>query len=261
MLVVADLNVCGHVDFVWSDASFESRVSFSTFITFEFGLWAIWSHRINFLHCFVKLLGLPVRFSYNWQCPLPWWSPLQTPTRCAFEPFFFVSLDYKTEACLSSNVSPSRVPHLAQYLHRSDDALAQMCQIALTFAMSVGMLEMASEEFRVKKCCMSGNKKPPLFLNAALLWTAHAKDEHYGPILIACTTIQFVFGKTDYHDFRLGFGWDVILLPAFHIIGFAVGFAQWAKDKLPKTGSNPRVHFCKHILSWPFNSSCSHISN
>ncbi len=35
------------------------------------------------------------------------------------------------------------------YLSKSDDLLAQFCQISLTFAMAVGILEMASESFQV----------------------------------------------------------------------------------------------------------------
>ena len=35
------------------------------------------------------------------------------------------------------------------YLSKSDDILAQFCQISLTFAMALGILEMASESFQV----------------------------------------------------------------------------------------------------------------
>jgi hypothetical protein len=35
------------------------------------------------------------------------------------------------------------------YLSKSDDMLAQFCQLSLTFAMAVGILEMASESFQV----------------------------------------------------------------------------------------------------------------
>ncbi len=35
------------------------------------------------------------------------------------------------------------------YMSKSDDVLAQFCQLSLTFAMAVGILEMASESFQV----------------------------------------------------------------------------------------------------------------
>ena len=53
------------------------------------------------------------------------------------------------------------------YVHASDDVLAQLCQSALTLAMLVGLLEMAAESFQ---------------------------DKYYGPILVVCTTAQFVLG-------------------------------------------------------------------
>ena len=53
------------------------------------------------------------------------------------------------------------------YVHASDGVLAQLCQSALTLAMSVGLLEMAAESFQ---------------------------DKYYGPVLVVCTTAQFVLG-------------------------------------------------------------------
>jgi hypothetical protein len=35
------------------------------------------------------------------------------------------------------------------YLSKSDDILAQLCQISLSFAMALGILKMASESFQV----------------------------------------------------------------------------------------------------------------
>ena len=35
------------------------------------------------------------------------------------------------------------------YLSQSDDILAQLCQISLSFAMALGILKMASESFQV----------------------------------------------------------------------------------------------------------------
>jgi hypothetical protein len=67
-------------------------------------------------------------------------------------------------------VSSSMMVALANqnpYMHKSDDLLAQLCQVALTFTMSVGLLEMASEEFQ---------------------------DEYFGAVLIVCTTMQFGIG-------------------------------------------------------------------
>ena len=67
-------------------------------------------------------------------------------------------------------VSSSMMVALANqnpYMHKSDDLLAQLCQVALTFTMSVGLLEMASEEFQ---------------------------DEYFGAVLTVCTTVQFGIG-------------------------------------------------------------------
>jgi hypothetical protein len=83
-------------------------------------------------------------------------------------------------------VSTSMMVALANsnpYIHDSDDLLAQLCQIALTFTMSVGLLEMAARDFQ---------------------------DAYFGPTLIACTTIQLIFG-------------------------FIVAFVQWTKEKMPNT--------------------------
>ena len=38
------------------------------------------------------------------------------------------------------------------YVNKSDDALAQFCQLSLTFTISIGLLEKASETFQV--CCL-----------------------------------------------------------------------------------------------------------
>ena len=38
------------------------------------------------------------------------------------------------------------------YLSKSDDVLAQFCQLSLTFAMAVGILEKAAESFQVRMC-------------------------------------------------------------------------------------------------------------
>jgi hypothetical protein len=68
------------------------------------------------------------------------------------------------------SISAAMVAALANvkpYLRSSDGTLAQMCQAALTFTMSVGLLEMAAESFQ---------------------------DAYYGPILVVCTTAQFAVG-------------------------------------------------------------------
>ena len=53
------------------------------------------------------------------------------------------------------------------YLNFTDDILAQFCQLVLTFALAVGILEMASESFQ---------------------------DPLYGPLLVVATTTNLVFG-------------------------------------------------------------------
>jgi hypothetical protein len=77
------------------------------------------------------------------------------------------------------------------YLHSSDDLLAQLCQVALSFAMAVGLLEMAATSFQ---------------------------DQYYGPILIVCTTVQF-------------------------LLGFIAAFVEWVKAKMPRTVSKLEAFF------------------
>ena len=67
------------------------------------------------------------------------------------------------------------------YLQSGDGTLAQMCQAALTFTMSVGLLEMAAESFQ---------------------------DAYYGPILVVCTTAQFAVGFI-----AVGFEWALSQFP------------------------------------------------
>jgi len=135
------------------------------------------------------LRGLsPLYADYEAKC---WWWQILTflVTLILCGPMLLLPAEAASQVFIQLVVSTSMMVALANanpYMHRSDDILAQMCQVALTFAMSVGILEMASEEFR---------------------------DATFGPILVACTTIQ------------LGFG-------------FTVAFAQWAKDKMPGTVEN-----------------------
>ena len=57
------------------------------------------------------------------------------------------------------------------YLNRSDDVLAQFCQFSLTFALTIGLLEKASDSFQdavfgnIKTyCCACVNRlAPPTF--------------------------------------------------------------------------------------------------
>lgn len=53
------------------------------------------------------------------------------------------------------------------YIHASDDVLAQLCQGALTFTMTVGLLQKAATSFQ---------------------------DKYFGPVLIFATTVQFLLG-------------------------------------------------------------------
>jgi hypothetical protein len=82
------------------------------------------------------------------------------------------------------SISAAMVAALANvkpYLHSSDGTLAQMCQAALTFTMSVGPLEMAAESL---------------------------PDAYYGPILVVCTTAQFAVGFI-----AVGFEWALSQFP------------------------------------------------
>jgi hypothetical protein len=80
------------------------------------------------------------------------------------------------------------------YLHPSNDVLAQMCQAALTLTMSVGLLEMAAESFQ---------------------------DEHFGALLVVCTTVQFAVA------FLAGFEWLLIqFLAILRKVGGLIGLSQ-----------------------------------
>ena len=56
------------------------------------------------------------------------------------------------------------------YLSKSDDMLAQFCQISLTFAMALGILEMASESFQV---CIFSASHSSLFVSSLISFLLH----------------------------------------------------------------------------------------
>ena len=97
---------------------------------------------------------------------------LLLPAEAASAVFIQMSISAAMVAALA-NVKP--------YLQSSDGNLAQSCQAALTFTMSVGLLEMAAESFQ---------------------------DAYYGPILVVCTTAQFAVGFI-----AVGFEWALSQFP------------------------------------------------
>jgi len=117
-----------------------------------------------------SLKGLsPLYADYEAEC---WWWQILTflVTLILCGPMLLLKSEAASQVFIQLVISASMMVSIANtnpYLHGSDDVLAQLCQIALTFTMSVGILEMASEEFQ---------------------------DAHFGPILVICTTIQLVFG-------------------------------------------------------------------
>ena len=111
---------------------------------------------------------------------------LLLPAEAASAVFIQMSISAAMVAALA-NVKP--------YLHSSDGTLAQMCQAALTFTMSVGLLEMAAESFQ---------------------------DAYYGPILVVCTTAQFAVGFI-----AVGFEWALNQFPEmFRKAGRLIGLSS-----------------------------------
>jgi len=101
-----------------------------------------------------------------------WWWQILTfgVTFLLCGPLLLLPAEAASAVFLQMSISAAMVAALANvkpYLHSSDGTLAQWCQAALTFTMSVGLLEMAAEQFQ---------------------------DAYYGPILVGCTTAQFVMG-------------------------------------------------------------------
>jgi hypothetical protein len=96
------------------------------------------------------------------------------------------------------SISATMVAALANvkpYLHSSDGTLAQLCQAALTFTMSIGLLEMAAESFQ---------------------------DAYYGPILVVCTTAQFAVSFI-----AIGFEWALSQFPEmFRKAGRLIGLSS-----------------------------------
>lgn len=111
---------------------------------------------------------------------------LLLPAEAASAVFIQMSISAAMVAALA-NVKP--------YLQSSDGTLAQMCQAALTFTMSVGLLEMAAESFQ---------------------------DAYYGPILVVCTTAQFAVGFI-----AVGFEWALNQFPEmFRKAGRLIGLSS-----------------------------------
>jgi hypothetical protein len=140
------------------------------------------------------LSGLsPLYADYDAACW--WWQILNfIVTLLLCGPVLLLQAEAASQVFIQLLVSTAMAVALANkkpYLHSSDDLLAQMCQIALSFTMAVGLFEMAAVSFQ---------------------------DDHYGPILITCTTVQFS-------------------------LSFIAGFVEWVKAKMPHTVSKLETFF------------------
>lgn len=116
------------------------------------------------------LSGLsPLYADYEAKC---WWWQILTfmVTLVLCGPVLLLDIEGASQVFIQLVISAAMMVALANsnpYLHHSDDILAQLCQVALTFTMCVGLLEKAADDF---------------------------KDKHFGPILVVCTTVQLFFG-------------------------------------------------------------------
>jgi hypothetical protein len=94
------------------------------------------------------------------------------------------------------------------YLSKSDDLLAQFCQLSLTFAMAVGILEMASESFQVCMfvwelfVCAFSTIDSSFVVSSLVSFLPHwgfktkpkLQDAVFGPLLITSTSVNVVIG-------------------------------------------------------------------
>jgi len=143
------------------------------------------------------LSGLSPLFA-DYEAKSWWWQILTfVVTLLLCGPFLLLSAGRASKVFLQMAISAAMMVALANvnpYLHPSNDVLAQMCQAALTLTMSVGLLEMAAESFQ---------------------------DEHFGALLVVCTTVQFAVG------FLAGFEWLLAHLLSFlRKVGGLIGFSQ-----------------------------------
>jgi len=151
--------------------------------------------RRDFLRDHTILLGLSPLYA-DYEAEAWWWQILTfVVTLLLCGPLLLLPAGDASKVFLQLLLSCAMSVALANanpYIHSSDDLLAQLCQGALSLTMAVGLLEMAGESYQ---------------------------DKFYGPLLVACTTVQFV-------------------------IGFVIAGVEWVLQKFPNTtGQLKRILF------------------